>query len=279
MLAAPAIAEEVAPIFQQDVVILFTSDVHCGVESNFGYAGLALVRDAYERAGNHVLLVDNGDSIQGEPVGTMTSGEANVKLMNAVGYDIATMGNHEFDYGMDRFFELTKMANFPYISCNFNKHGELQFAPYVIKEFDGVKIAFVGISTPKTLTSSTPKYFQDENGNFIYGFFEDETGEKLYAAVQKAVDDARAEGAQFVIAMAHLGNESECKPYTYADVIANTSGINAMLDGHSHDTGHVKMRNKDGKTVLRQGCGTKLQGIGYLKIASGNGAMDTGVML
>ena len=199
--------------------------------------------------------------------------------MNAVGYDIATMGNHEFDYGMDRFFELTKMANFPYISCNFNKHGELQFAPYVIKEFDGVKIAFVGISTPKTLTSSTPKYFQDENGNFIYGFFEDETGEKLYAAVQKAVDDARAEGAQFVIAMAHLGNESECKPYTYADVIANTSGINAMLDGHSHDTGHVKMRNKDGKTVLRQGCGTKLQGIGYLKIASGDGAMDTGVML
>lgn len=279
MLAAPAIAEEAAPIFQQDVVILFTSDVHCGVESNFGYAGLALVRDAYERAGNHVLLVDNGDSIQGEPVGTMTSGEANVKLMNAVGYDIATMGNHEFDYGMDRFFELTKMANFPYISCNFNKHGELQFAPYVIKEFDGVKIAFVGISTPKTLTSSTPKYFQDENGNFIYGFFEDETGEKLYAAVQKAVDDARAEGAQFVIAMAHLGNESECKPYTYADVIANTSGINAMLDGHSHDTGHVKMRNKDGKTVLRQGCGTKLQGIGYLKIASGDGAMDTGVML
>ena len=279
LLIAPALAEETAPVFQQDVVILFTSDVHCGVESNFGYAGLALVRDAYERAGNHVLLVDNGDSIQGEPVGTMTSGEANVKLMNAVGYDIATMGNHEFDYGMDRFFELTKMADFPYISCNFNKDGELQFAPYVIKEFDGVKIAFVGISTPKTLTSSTPKYFQDENGNFIYGFFEDETGEKLYAAVQKAVDDARAEGAQFVIAMAHLGNEDECKPYTYADVIANTTGINAMLDGHSHDTNHVEMRNKDGETVLRQGCGTKMQGIGYLKIAAEDGAMDAGVML
>ncbi len=279
LLIAPALAEETAPVFQQDVVILFTSDVHCGVESNFGYAGLALVRDAYERAGNHVLLVDNGDSIQGEPVGTMTSGEANVKLMNAVGYDIATMGNHEFDYGMDRFFALTKMADFPYISCNFNKDGELQFAPYVIKEFDGVKIAFVGISTPKTLTSSTPKYFQDENGNFIYGFFEDETGEKLYAAVQKAVDDARAEGAQFVIAMAHLGNEDECKPYTYADVIANTTGINAMLDGHSHDTNHVEMRNKDGETVLRQGCGTKMQGIGYLKIAAEDGAMDAGVML
>ena len=279
LLGVSALAEESAPLFQQDVMILFTSDVHCGIESNFGYAGLAMVRDAYKNAGYHVLLVDNGDSIQGEPVGTMTTGEANVKQMNAVGYDIATMGNHEFDYGMDRFFELSKMANFPYISCNFNKGGELQFAPYVIKEFDGVKIAFVGITTPKTLTSSTPKYFQDENGNFIYGFFEDETGEGLYNAVQKAVDDARAEGASIVIAMAHLGNELECSPYTYADVIANTTGINALLDGHSHDTNHVEMRNKARETVLRQGCGTKLEGVGYLKIAAKNGAMKAGVMM
>ena len=279
LLGVGALAEEDAPLFQQDVMVLFTSDVHCGIESNFGYAGLAMVRDAYKNAGYHVLLVDNGDSIQGEPVGTMTTGEANIKLMNAVGYDIATMGNHEFDYGMERFFELSKMANFPYVSCNFNKGGELQFAPYVIKEFDGVKIAFVGISTPKTLTSSTPKYFQDENGNFIYGFFEDETGEGLYNAVQKAVDDARAEGASIVIAMAHLGNEAECSPYTYKDVIANTTGINALLDGHSHDTDHVEMRNKARETVLRQGCGTKLEGIGYLKIAAKNGAMKAGVMM
>ena len=279
LLGVGALAEEDAPLFQQDVMVLFTSDVHCGIESNFGYAGLAMVRDAYKNAGYHVLLVDNGDSIQGEPVGTMTTGEANIKLMNAVGYDIATMGNHEFDYGMERFFELSKMANFPYVSCNFNKGGELQFAPYVVKEFDGVKIAFVGISTPKTLTSSTPKYFQDENGNFIYGFFEDETGEGLYNAVQKAVDDARAEGASIVIAMAHLGNELECSPYTYADVIANTTGIDALLDGHSHDTNHVEMRNKARETVLRQGCGTKLEGVGYLKIAAKNGAMKAGVMM
>ena len=279
LLGVGALAEEDAPLFQQDVMVLFTSDVHCGIESNFGYAGLAMVRDAYKNAGYHVLLVDNGDSIQGEPVGTMTTGEANIKLMNAVGYDIATMGNHEFDYGMERFFELSKMANFPYVSCNFNKGGELQFAPYVIKEFDGVKIAFVGISTPKTLTSSTPKYFQDENGNFIYGFFEDETGEGLYNAVQKAVDDARAEGATFVVALAHLGNEDECRPFTYADVIANTTGINALLDGHSHDTNHVEMRNKARETVLRQGCGTKMEGIGYLKIAAKDGAMKAGVMM
>lgn len=279
LLGMCAFAEEETTLFQQDVIVLFTSDVHCGIESNFGYAGLAMVRDAYEAAGYHVLLVDNGDSIQGEPVGTMTTGEADIKLMNAVGYDIATMGNHEFDYGMDRFFELVEMADFPYISSNFNKEGELQFDPYVIKEFDGVKIAFVGITTPRTLTTSTPKYFQDEDGNFIYGFFEDETGESLYAAVQSAVDAAREEGATFVIAMAHLGNEDECKPYTYADVISNTTGINAVLDGHSHDTDHVEMLNKDGETVLRQGCGTKLEGIGYLKIAAEDGAMEAGVML
>ena len=159
LLGCASIAEEAAPQLEHDVVVLFTSDVHCGIESGFGYAGLAMMRDAYRNAGNHVVLVDNGDSIQGEPVGTMTAGEANIKLMNAVGYDIATMGNHEFDYGMERFFELAKMASFPYVSCNFNKNGELQFAPYVIKEFDGVKIAFVGVTTPKTLTSSTPKYF------------------------------------------------------------------------------------------------------------------------
>ena len=147
---------------QQDVVVLFTSDAHCGIDQGFGYAGLAAIRQSLEEAGNHVVLVDNGDSIQGEPIGTMTTGEALIELMNTVGYDIAIPGNHEFDYGMDRFLELTEKANFPYISANFNKEGELVFAPYVIKEFDGVKIAFVGITTPKTITSSTPNYFQDE---------------------------------------------------------------------------------------------------------------------
>ncbi|MBQ6858857.1 MAG: metallophosphoesterase, partial [Clostridia bacterium] len=194
MLCGMAMAQETAAL-TQDVVVLFTSDVHCGIDQGFGYVGLAAIRDAMKAVGNHVLLVDNGDSIQGEPIGTMTTGEANIQLMNAVGYDMAIPGNHEFDYGMERFLELTEKAAFPYISANFNKNGELVFAPYVMKEFDGVKIAFVGMTTPKTITSSTPKYFQNEAGEFIYGFMQDETGEKLYAAVQSAVDAARAEGA------------------------------------------------------------------------------------
>lgn len=274
-LSGTALAEErAAPA--RDVVVLFTSDVHCGIEQGFGYAGLAAIRDRLEAAGSRVFLVDNGDSIQGEPIGTMTRGEAIVNLMNAVGYDAAIPGNHEFDYGMDRFLALTEMAKFPYISANFNKAGELVFDPYVIREADGVQIAFVGVTTPKTLTSSTPKYFQNEDGAFVYGFMQDETGEALYAAVQSAVDSARAEGADYVVAMAHLGNEAGCAPWTYADVIAHTNGIDALLDGHSHDTDQVSMLNKDGKTVLRSACGTKLQGVGYLRIAA-DGKLSAGV--
>ena len=275
MLCGMAMAQETAAL-TQDVVVLFTSDVHCGIDQGFGYVGLAAIRDAMKAVGNHVLLVDNGDSIQGEPIGTMTTGEANIQLMNAVGYDIAIPGNHEFDYGMERFLELTEKAAFPYISANFSKNGELVFAPYVIKEFDGVKIAFVGMTTPKTITSSTPKYFQNEAGEFIYGFMQDETGEKLYAAVQSAVDAARAEGAAYVVALGHMGNEASCKPWTYADVIANTSGIDAFLDGHSHDTDQVEMVNKDGGKVLRSGCGTKLQGVGYLRIST-EGELSVGL--
>ena len=277
LLGCTAFAEETAaPALTKDVVILFTSDVHCGIDQGWGYAGVAALRDALA-VDNHVILVDNGDAIQGEPVGTMTTGEALIDLMNAVGYDIATPGNHEFDYGMERFLELAQKANFPYISANFNKAGELVFQPYVIKEFDGVKIAFVGISTPKTLTSSTPAYFKDEEGNFIYGFFQDETGEMLYNAVQTAVDAAIAEGAAYVVAMGHTGNEAECQPWTYADVIGNTTGIDAYLDGHSHDKDQVIMKNKDGEDVLRSACGTKLEGIGYLTISAEDGSMTCGI--
>ena len=277
LLLGCACAEEAAaPALQKNLVILFTSDVHCGIDQGWGYAGVYAIKEGLAKW-NHVLLVDNGDAIQGEPVGTLTKGEAITDIMNQVGYDIAIPGNHEFDYGMDRFLALAEKANFPYISCNFNKEGELVFDPYIIKEFDGVKIAFVGATTPMTLRSSTPKYFMDENGNFIYGFLQDETGESLYAAIQKAVDDARAEGASYVFLMAHLGNEAECAPWMYSDVISHTSGITAVLDGHSHDTDKVVMKDKDGEEVLRLGCGTKLGAVGAVTILT-DGSIDGGLL-
>ena len=266
-LGCTAFAEGEEPALTKDLVILYTSDVHCGIEQGWGYAGLYAVKEALSQTKN-VLLVDDGDAIQGEPVGTMTRGEAIINIMNAVGYDVAIPGNHEFDYGMERFFELVEMADFPYISANFNKEGTPVFDPYIIKEVEGVKIAFVGVTTPTTPRSSTPRYFMNEQGEFIYGFLQDETGEAVYNAVQKAVDDARAEGAKYVIVMGHLGDETECIPWTYADVISHTNGIDAFLDGHAHDTEQVIMKNKDGEDVVRSACGTKLAHIGALTITT-----------
>ena len=259
-----------------DIVILFTSDVHCGINQGFGYAGLEQIRDGLVARGDVVILVDDGDSVQGEPIGTMTKGEALIDLMNEAGYEIAIPGNHEFDYGMEQFLALAQKAKFQYISSNFNHEGELVFEPYVIKELGGAKVAFVGVTTPKTLTTSTPRYFMNDKNEFVYGFFQDETGEGVYNAVQKAVDDARAEGAEFVVVMGHMGNEEECRPWTYADVIENTNGIDVFLDGHSHDTEQVTVKNKDGDEVLRSACGTKLNCVGYCRIAS-DGKITTGV--
>ena len=278
LVSGMAFADDEAAAVERsaDIVILFTSDVHCGIDQGFGYAGLSEIYDHLAAQGNKVILVDDGDNIQGEPIGTMTKGEALVDLMNKVGYSVAIPGNHEFDYGMEQFLSLAKQAKFSYVSCNFNHEGELVFDPYVIRELDGMKVAFVGVTTPKTLTSSTPRYFQDENGEFVYGFFQDETGEGVYNAVQSAVDDARAEGADYVVVLGHMGNEEECHPWTYSDVISNVSGIDVFLDGHSHDTDQVVMKDKDGKEVIRAACGTKLSCIGWCRIDT-EGKITTGL--
>ena len=276
LCVVPGMAEENTSKLTKDVVILFTSDVHCGIDQGFGYAGLYAVKQQLAKT-NNVLLVDDGDAIQGEPVGTVTHGSAIIDLMNTVGYDVAIPGNHEYDYGMENFMNLTKQAKFPYISCNFTKNGELVFPSYVIKEVEGVKIGFIGITTPETLTKDTPKNFQDDKGNFIYSFMEDGTGEKLYAAVQTAADDARKAGADYVIAIAHLGNEASSSPYNYADVLSHTTGIDALVDGHSHDTDQLVMKNKDGKDVIRAACGTKLEGIGYVTISAKDGSLSYGL--
>ena len=265
--AAPAWADPAGNTgLEKDVKILYTSDVHCAIDQGWGYGGIYAVKQSLAED-YHVLLVDDGDAVQGEPVGLLTKGKAVIDIMNATGYDIAIPGNHEFDYGMENFLELADRAKFPYISCNFNKMGELVFPPYVIQEFDGVRIGFVGVTTPMTIRDSAPKYFMDDNGNYIYGFFQDETGEALYQAVQKAVDSARSDGADYVVVMGHLGNEAEVSPWTYADVISHTSGIDAWLDGHSHDAEQVVMKNKTGRPVYRSACGTKNANIGVLTIA------------
>ena len=253
----------------QPVVVLYTNDVHCGIEDAIGYAGLAAYEKAYEKLGYEVILVDNGDAIQGGPIGTLSKGEYIIDIMNAVGYDIATIGNHEFDYGMDVFMSLREKAEFPYISANFcDLEGNPILDPYVIKELGGWKVAFVGASTPETFTKSTPTYFQDAEGNYIYSFCQGEDGANLYAAVQKAVDAARAEGAEIVVAMSHLGTDGSSVPYTSSDLIVNTTGINAVLDGHSHSVWEMELvQNAAGEDVILTSTGTKLNNVGSLFIA------------
>ncbi len=260
-----------------DIYILYTSDVHCGIDQGFGYAGLKQVRDTLEENGYETILVDDGDSVQGEVIGTITKGDAIIDLMNEVGYDVVIPGNHDFDYGVEQFLDLVKKADFPYISCNFTYQDKLVFKPYTILEAAGKKIGFVGVTTPYTIRTSTPSYFQDENGEYVYGFMGDQTGERVYQAVQEAADAARADGAEYVYVIAHLGNEEECRPWTYADVIANTNGIDVLLDGHSHDTDQIVMKNKDGKEVTRSAVGTKMNCIGYSHISAKGEIVETGI--
>ena len=146
---------------EQDIVILYTNDVHCAVDTGIGYAGLVSLEQEYQAAGAEVLLVDCGDAIQGEPIGTISRGAYIIDIMNEIGIDAAAIGNHEFDYGAERFLELAQHAQFPYVSSNFRyiETGETVFAPYTILEAGGVNIAFVGISTPETLTASAPNIF------------------------------------------------------------------------------------------------------------------------
>ena len=261
-----------------DVYILFTSDVHCGIDQGFGFVGLQQIRETLENEGYTTILADNGDMIQGDSIGTFTKGEAVVDLMNKMHYDLAVPGNHAFDFGMDQFNLLVDKAEFPMISCNFTKEGEVVLQPYVIKEVAGMRIAFVGITTPTTITASTPKYFQNEKGEYIYGFLqEDPTGEALYQSVQDAVDAARAEGVDYVYAMGHLGNGAAYHPWDYADVISHTSGIDVFMDGHSHDTDYVVMKNKNGEEIVRMACGTKMEGICYSHISAEKGIVESGL--
>lgn len=252
----------------KDIVVLYTNDVHCGVDENIGYAGLALYKKQMQSLTPYVALVDAGDAIQGAPIGTLSDGGYLIDIMNQVGYDFAIPGNHEFDYGMPRFLELAGKLNCGYYSSNFMdlRTGAPVLAPYKMFTYGASKVAFVGATTPESFTKSTPAYFQDANGNYIYSFCEDETGQKLYTQIQAAVDSARAEGADYVILVGHLGENGTTERWTSDNVIKNTTGIDVCIDGHSHEEYAKYIKSKDGRDVLLTQTGTKLKDIGKLVI-------------
>ena len=256
-----------------DIVILHTDDVHCGVTDGMGYAGVAGYKAEMLKTHNYVALVDCGDAVQGEPIGTLSAGAYIVDIMNETGYDFAAFGNHEFDYKLPQLAKLTKQAKYEYLACNFKYTGtgtsDITYKPYEIVDYGGTKVAYIGIATPESFSKSTPAYFQDENGSYIYSFCEDDDGSALYKAVQDTVDEVKKAGAKYVIALAHLGNEGITDIWTSKAVIANTTGIDALLDGHDHETVTTKVANKDGKEVVLAEAGQaegKLATIGKLTI-------------
>lgn len=250
----------------EGAVVLYTNDVHCATD---GYSYLAAYRAQLIEDGYDVITVDVGDAIQGEAIGSTSEGAAIVDIMNTVGYDYGVPGNHEFDYGLERFLEIATgdapEAQYEYLSSNFVdlRTDETVLAPYDIVEMNGEDVAFVGISTPETYTKSTPTYFQDENGNFIYSFSED----TFYDTIQDAVDNARAEGADRVIAVGHLGIEGTTEGWKSTDVIANTTGIDAFIDAHSHETiAENEYANADGEMIPLTSTGTKFANFGVMTL-------------
>ncbi|MDD3412941.1 MAG: bifunctional UDP-sugar hydrolase/5'-nucleotidase [Lachnospiraceae bacterium] len=263
-----------------DIAVLYTGDVHCAVDENIGYAGLAAFQNELETQGAQVLLVDTGDAIQGGPIGSLTEGSLPIEIMNRMGYCVMALGNHEFDYGQEELHTLSEQAIFPFLSLNFVDEVSKKpiYQPYTIVERDGIKIAFVGVTTPKTITSSRPTYFVDENGNYKYSFLQDESGKALWDATQQIVDSAKEEGADYVIALAHLGIDAAATPYLSTELIANTSGIDVVLDGHSHSVVECeRVQNKEGKRILLSSTGTGLTHIGYLLIDQ-DGNLSTGLV-
>ena len=256
-----------------DIVILHTDDVHCGVTDGMGYAGVAAYKSEMQQTHNYVTLVDCGDAIQGETIGLLSAGSYLVDIMNETGYDLATFGNHEFDYKLPQLAKLTKQAKYEYLACNFKYLGkgttDIAYKPYEIVDYGGTKVGYIGIATPESFVKSTPAYFQDANGNYIYSFCEDNDGSALYKAVQDTVDAVKKAGAKYVVALAHLGNEGTTDIWSSKAVIANTTGIDAMLDGHDHVTVSTKVANKDGKEIILAEAGQtegKLATIGKLTI-------------
>lgn len=254
------------------IVILHTNDVHCGVYADdytMGAADLAAYKARLESEGYEVILADAGDFVQGGVIGTLSEGKYPLQIMNKLGYDAAVPGNHEFDYGMDTFFMLTENADFPYLSANFTdlETGEKPFDGYKIIETDEAKIGFVGITTPETPTSSRPTYFMNDKGEYVYGFCGGGDGSELYVAVQEAVDGALSDGADYIVALGHMGDYVYDEQWSSKAVIENVSGIDVFIDGHSHSViENEKVTDKDGDSVVLASTGTKLENIGAVTI-------------
>lgn len=253
-----------------DIVILFDNDAHCSVD---GYPYVAALKKQALVQTPNVLLVSAGDYVQGGSLGAASKGGYIVEMMNAVGYDAVTLGNHEFDYGMPRLAELSKELNAEVVDCNLISlsSGDLMYAPYKMFSFGGTDVAVLGVSTPYSFVSSLPSYFQDEEGNMLYSL----CTYNFYDVVQHYASEARAEGAEYVVVISHLGDDRAATEINSWELAAMTSDIDVILDGHSHSTVPERhVRNKVGKDVIVSSTGEYLKNVGKLTIGT-DGTLKT----
>lgn len=262
----------VDPGKSNDIVILYTNDAHANIDRPLSYDTIGAIKKQLEKEYRYVLLVDAGDHLQGTEFGSLDKGATIVQLMNKAGYDLATPGNHEFDFGMDTFLMRTQEADFPYLSCNFyhqsdGVRAERLLEPFHAYHFGKEIVAFIGITTPETILNAAPTHFQDDNGGFCYEISGSESGKALYDDVQSAVNTVRRAGATKVIAVGHLGDDPSSSPWTSEEVIANVSGLDAFIDGHSHSMIREKLvPSANGMPTLLTQAGENLNNVGIMII-------------
>lgn len=249
---------------EKDIVIIYENDVHCNVD---GYAKVSALKKELIQENNHVAVVSSGDYIQGSSLGAISQGEYIANLINLVDYDVLTLGNHEFDYKLSRLYELTTIIESPIVCSNFInlKENELVFEPYKIISYEDFDIAFIGVTTPSTISSSSPIQFMDDNGNYLYSF----SGDNLYKTVQNNINEAKKDGAEFIILLSHLGIEGVLPQWSCQELVKNTYGINVVLDGHSHSVIEKEIiKDKKNREVIISSTGTKFQNIGKLTLSN-----------
>jgi len=274
-LCSSALSEPVRNLAElsDDIIILHTNDVHCGIMDKIGYDGLMLYKKELQKKYKYVLTVDVGDHIQGGTIGLISKGEDIINIMNEIGYDVAILGNHEFDYGVEQLDKCKSKLNCSYICANYclTKDKKPIYDPYKIIEVGTKKIAFIGVATPQTISKTFLHEILDEtNGNKIkYDFLTDNNGEELYSTIQNYITEVKGKGANYVIILAHLGNDGDAQyEFTSDGFLAHIEGVDAMLDGHTHRVYSKTSKDKTGKDIPLCQTGTKLANIGVLKIAA-----------
>lgn len=227
-----------------DITILHTNDTHGRVKADSSIIGIDTI-SAIKKSINNSILVDVGDTLHGLPFATMNKGEDIVALMKLAGYDVMTPGNHDFNYGYERLLELANMAStgvnsFPIISANVIKDNTTLLDANYIKEVDGVKLGFFGLTTPETAFKTNP--------NNVKGL---EFASPIESA-KKQVEELKAKGADIIVALAHIGTD-ESSEIVSTMIAKEVEGIDIIIDGHSHSNYPTGYEAENGTLIVSTG--------------------------